>query len=110
MPTKIEELSGAMLIVARLLEADERLRDNDTLLCKAFHAAERRQINFKERGWEAKLKLYINGLQLGKRITPFESITRARRLIQYDHGLFLGNKARARLKTAVDVTKNINNL
>lgn len=110
MPTKLEELNGAMFTVGLLLQADERLRDNDTLLCRAFHAVEKKEINTSEWGWQSKLRLYVDKLQFGKRITPYESITRARRLVQYDHGLYLGHKARARLKTAVEVTKDINNL
>lgn len=104
MTKKLHELNGAMFYVALLMSVDHRLRDDDYLLCKAFEAIESGKINIKKRCWKRKLAKYITKLTK-KPLTPPETISRSRRIIQYEKGLLLGERAKAR-KAAAERLKN----
>jgi|GEM_PF-3626148 len=104
MTSKLDELNGAIFYVGLLMSVDCRLRDDDYLLCKAFEAIQSKQINIKNKNWKKKLLKYVTKLQK-KPLTPPETISRSRRIIQYEKGLLLGERAKAR-KAAAERLKN----
>ena len=99
MTDKRTELIGAQFLVGLLMHVDSRLRDDDYLLCKAYEAIESGMINAAKKNWRKKLVKYITKLER-KSLTPPETISRSRRIIQYDKGLLLGRRAEARLAAA----------
>lgn len=109
MTSKLNELNGAIFKVGLLMSIDYRLRDNDYLLCKAFEAIESGQINTKKKNWRKKLIKYVNKLER-KPLTPPETISRSRRIIQYNKGLLLGDRAKDRLAAAEKLRNEIKDI
>ena len=105
MLSKKQQLESIILTVSWLMEKDYRLRDNDFLLYKAFEAIENKKL-FMGRWWFNKYKLnsFVTALEenLG---TPPDTISRSRRVIQYNRGLLHGDRAKAR-KAAAEKFKN----
>lgn len=109
MTTKIQELQGAMFYTALLMSVDYRLRDNDYLLCKAYEAIELKKIKMSKANWKVKLIKYIDKL-VKNPLTPPETISRSRRIIQYEKGLLLGDRAIARKEAAEAIRNQIKDL